>query len=53
MQPSAADPLDEVRTALDGLDDQPVASHVTVLAGALDTLVGQLDELARSIPSAR
>ncbi len=47
------DPLDQVRTGLDGLDDQPVAQHVGVLAGALDSLVAQLDELARSIPSAR
>ncbi len=47
------DPLDPVRATLDALDAQPVAEHVAVLGRALDAIVGELDELARSIPSSR
>jgi hypothetical protein len=47
------DPLDEVRAELSELDDRPVDQHVPVLARALDAMVRELDELARSIPPAR
>ncbi|HUG83241.1 MAG TPA: hypothetical protein VMM13_01685 [Euzebya sp.] len=47
------DVLDAVRARLDGLDQRPIAEHVQVLGASLDVIVGELDELARSIPPAR
>lgn len=47
------DQLDEVVAELADLDDRPVADHVAVLGRALDAIVHELDELARSIPPAR
>ena len=48
-----SDPLDGVRTEVESLDSRPVAEHVPALGRALDAIVRELDELARSIPPAR
>lgn len=47
------DRLDAVRGELSALEERPVGDHVAVLGRALDAIVGELDDLARSIPSAR
>ena len=58
--PASADPLPQgddrlaqVRAGVDDLGDSPLETHVPTLSRALDAIVGELDELARSIPPAR
>lgn len=45
--------MDPIRDELSALDDRPLGEHVPALGRALDAIVRELDELARSIPPAR
>lgn len=47
------DPMVTIRARLNGLDQEPVSDHAALLGHSLDAIVAELDELARSIPSAR
>ncbi|WP_341251818.1 hypothetical protein [Euzebya pacifica] len=49
----ASEVIERLRSELDAMDDLPVAEHVKRLTRTLDTIVGELDELARTIPPAR
>ncbi|MEE8603478.1 hypothetical protein [Euzebya tangerina] len=50
--PSGPDAVEQVRQTLDSLDERPLDQHVQLLSDSLDLLVGELDEMARRIPSA-
>jgi hypothetical protein len=49
----AGDHLDAVRSEVADLADRPIGEHVPALGRALDAIVRELDDLARSIPPAR
>ncbi len=45
------DRLDAIRADLESLEDRPVDERVPVLGRALDAVVAELDELARTTAS--
>ncbi len=53
MNDETPDRVDQIQTALDGIEQRPLAEHVGALSQSLDAIIEELDELARSIPAAR